>query len=78
MTKHVTLKIIDYSADNGEQVLDTFVLKNPDFEKLEQLKYSIETRHYNGDNNIIDWAYIYDFINENFEIVNTEYFEIDW
>lgn len=78
MGKYVTLKIVDYSADVGEQILDTFILKNPDAEKLKQLKHSIETRYDNGDENIIDWAYIYDYINSNFEIINTQYYEIEW
>lgn len=78
MAKYTTLKIVDYSADIGEQILDTFILKNPDVEKLNQLKYSIETRYDNGDEHIIDWAYIYDYINNNFETINTEYYEIEW
>ena len=78
MAKYTTLKIVDYSADIGEQILDTFILKNPDVEKLNQLKYSIETRYDNGDDNIIDWTYIYDYINSNFETVNTSEFIIEW
>lgn len=78
MEKIVRLDIVDYDADYSERLQGTFYLVNPDEEKLMQLKYMIETRFDNAPDNEIDWSTIYDYINENFEKIDVEKFEIKW
>ena len=74
----VRLDIVDKDLPSAEQLQATFYLVNPDPEKLEQLKYMIETRFDNAPDNEVDWSTIYDFISVHFRTVNIETFEIEW
>lgn len=74
----VRVDIVDKDLPPAQQLQDTFYLVNPIGEKLEQLKYMIETRFDNDSDNEVDWSTIYDYINSNFKTVGVETFEIEW
>ena len=67
----------------NERILETFYLINPDEQKLSFLKNKIETRFDesfdNREEQIEDWwAFIYDFVRNNFKVLEVETKEIEW
>lgn len=76
----VRVDIVDNEADYGcDRVMDTYILVNPDMEKLRKLQEKIDARF--DEENEFDGEYgaIYDYIAKNFEILKMEDFiEIEW
>lgn len=67
----------------NERILETFYLINPDEQKLSFLKNKIETRFDesfdNKEEQLEDWwAFIYDFVRNNFKVLEVETKEIEW
>ena len=67
----------------NERILETFYLVNPDEQKLSFLKNKIETRFDesfdNKEEQIKDWwAFIYDFVRNNFKVLEVKTKEIEW
>lgn len=74
----VKLDIVDKDLPSSQQLQATFYLVDPDPEKLQELKYMIETRFDNAPDNEVDWSTIYDFIDANFKTLTVDTFEIEW
>lgn len=91
--KLVRLNIVDVDAECNENVeLATFLLVNPDKDKLDELKHMIEFRYTYDTDDLTDeeiaakeefrdfiWDTVEKFINDNFVVLETdEYYEIEY
>ena len=78
MNKYVEVKIVDNDYDyREERVMDTYILVNPNMEKLEELRDMINGRFENEDWD--GYENIYTYISENFEVLDiVETVEIEW
>ena len=78
--KFVKVDIVDNEYDYGtERVMDTYILVNPNTEKLNELQKLLNNRM--DENNQFESNYhaIYDYIVENFEVLDlSDYIEIEW
>lgn len=80
----VRVDVVDNDVSfTNERILETFYLINPDEQKLSFLKNKIETRFDesfdNKEEQIEDWwAFIYDFVRNNFKVLEVETKEIEW
>ena len=78
--KFVRVDIVDNEADYGsERVMDTYILVNPDMEKLIELQEKLDDRF--EEESEFDGTYgaIYDYITKNFEALKmSDFFEIEW
>lgn len=80
----VRVDVVDNDVSfTNERILETFYLIDPDEQKLSFLKNKIETRFDesfdNKEEQIEDWwAFIYDFVRNNFKVLEVETKEIEW
>lgn len=76
MKKLVILKIVD--NETGE-FLDTFLVKNPPQQALNGLQDLLDSR-YIDDKAMNDWDYskVYDYIYNNFNVIQCEHKEIEY
>lgn len=80
----VRVDVVDNDVSfTNERILETFYLINPDEQKLSFLKNKIETRFDesfdNKEEQIEDWwAFIYDFVRNDFKVLDIETKEIEW
>lgn len=78
--KFVRVDIVDNEYDYGtERVMDTYILVNPNMEKLEELQTLLNNRF--DENNQFESNYqaIYDYITKNFEVLEMhDFIEIEW
>ena len=80
----VRVDVVDNDVSfTNERILETFYLIDPDEQKLSFLKNKIETRFDesfdNKEEQIEDWwAFIYDFVRNNFKVLDIETKEIEW
>lgn len=79
--KFVRVDIVDNQLDYGcemERVMDTFILVNPNLDKLEELQDKLSNRFESGE--FEQYSEIGDYIIENFEILEMsgEIVEIEW
>ncbi|MBQ2388740.1 MAG: hypothetical protein II305_01675 [Clostridia bacterium] len=80
----VRVDVVDNDVSfTNERILETFYLINPDEQKLSFLKNKIETRFDesfdNKEEQLEDWwAFIYDFVRNNFKVLEVETKEIEW
>ena len=76
----VRVDIVDNECDYGtERIMDTYILVNPNMEKLEELQTLLNNRF--DENNQFESNYlaIYDYITENFEVLEIhDFIEIEW
>ena len=76
--KFVRVDIVD--NDNGydsERVMDTFILVNPNLDKLEELQELLNNRFESGE--IEHYGDVIHYMNENFEVLKmSSFFEIEW
>ena len=76
--KFVRVDIVD--NDNGyydERVMDTFILVNPNLDKLEELQDKLNNRFENGE--IEQYGDVVDYMEKNFEVLKmSNFFEIEW
>lgn len=80
MKKYVRVDIVDSDYSYDERLLDSYILVNPNKEKLEELQELLNNR-FDDENSVFnnEFGSIYDFINENFEILDiAELVEIEW
>ena len=74
----VRLDIVDNDADYSVRLQGTYYLKNPDENKLQELKRMIENR-FDEENPFTDsYIAVDEYIEENFETVEIETKEIEW
>ena len=78
--KFVRVDIVDNEYDYiSERVMDTYILVNPNMEKLKELQTLLNNRF--DENNQFESNYqaIYDYITENFEVLKMrDFIEIEW
>ena len=80
----VRVDVVDNDVSfTNERILETFYLIDPDEQKLSFLKNKIETRFDesfdNKEEQLEDWwAFIYDFVRNNFKVLEVETKEIEW
>lgn len=80
----VRVDVVDNDVSfTNERILETFYLIDPDEQKLSFLKNKIETRFDesfdNKEEQIEDWwAFIYDFVRNNFKVLDVKTKEIEW
>ena len=78
--KFVRVDIVDNEADYGcDRVMDTYILVNPDMEKLRELQEKLDDRF--DEENEFDGEYgaIYDYIVKHFEVLKmSDFMEIEW
>lgn len=80
----VRVDVVDDDVSfTNERILETFYLINPDEQKLSFLKNKIETRFDesfdNKEEQLEDWwAFIYDFVRNNFKVLDVKTKEIEW
>ena len=80
----VRVDVVDNNVSfTNERILETFYLIDPDEQKLSFLKNKIETRFDesfdNKEEQIEDWwAFIYDFVRNNFKVLDVKTKEIEW
>ena len=80
MKKYVRVDIVDSDYSYDERLLDSYILVSPNKEKLEELQELLNNR-FDDENSVFnnEFGSIYDFINENFEILYiVELVEIEW
>ena len=80
MKKYVRVDIVDSDYSYDERLLDSYILVSPNKEKLEELQELLNNR-FDDENSVFnnEFGSIYDFINENFEILDiVELVEIEW
>lgn len=78
MKKYMRVDIVDNDCVYDSRVMDTYILINPNKEKLEELQNLLNERFENDDMDI-DYGIIHDFISDNFEILDIDdYAEIVW
>lgn len=79
-TLFVRVDIVDNEYDYGtERIMDTYILVNPNMEKLKELQILLNNRF--DENNQFESNYqaIYDYITENFEVLEMhDFIEIEW
>ena len=76
--KFVRVDIVDNDVDYGcDKVMDTYILVNPNTEKLKELQKRLDHRFESGEfQNYYD---IDDYITENFEVLKmADFIEIEW
>lgn len=78
--KFVRVDIVDNDVDyGGERVMDTYILVNPDMEKLKELQEKLDDRYYEENEFSSDYGTIDDYIMENFEVLKmSDFIEIEW
>ena len=78
--KFIKVDFVDNEYDYGtERVMDTYILVNPNMEKLKELQILLNNRF--DENNQFESNYqaIYDYITENFEVLEIhDFIEIEW
>ena len=76
--KFVRVDIVDNDVDYGcDKVMDTYILVNPDTEKLTELQELLNNRFESG--KFEQYSDIDDYITENFEVLQmTDFIEIEW
>ena len=76
--KFVRVDIVDNdNGYDGERVMDTFILVNPNLDKLEELQDKLGNRFDSGE--IEQYGDVVDYIDENFEVLKmSNFFEIEW
>ena len=76
--KFVKVDIVDNDADyRCDKVMDTYILVNPNKEKLTELQELLNNRFESG--NFEQYSDIDDYIKENFEVLQmADFIEIEW
>lgn len=76
--KFVRVDIVDNDNIYGdERVMDTFILVNPNLDKLEELQDKLSNRFESGE--IEQYGDVIDYMEENFEMLKMSYFfELEW
>ena len=76
----VRVDIVDNDYDKAtDRVMDTYILENPDFEKLDKLQEMLNNRCVEENDFTDDYGAISDYIKENFKLIDMTYFvEIEW
>ena len=76
--KFVRVDIVDNDADYGcDKVMDTYILMNPNTEKLTELQELLNNRFESG--KFEQYSDIDDYIMENFEVLQmADFIEIEW
>lgn len=76
--KFVRVDIVDNdNGYDGERVIDTFILVNPNLDKLEELQELLNNRFESGE--IEQYGDVIHYMNENFEVLKmSNFFEIEW
>lgn len=79
MKKYVKVDIVDNDYSYDERLLDSYILINPNKEKLEELQELLNNR-FDDENSVFnDFGSIYDYIKDNFEVLDIEELvEIEW
>lgn len=74
--KFVRVDIVDNDY-YGERVMDTFILVNPNLDKLEELQDKLNNRFESGE--IEQYGDVISYMDENFEVLKmSNFFEIEW
>ena len=78
MNEYIRVDIVDNdNGYDGERVMDTYILMNPNMEKLEELQELLNNRFEIG--KFEQYSDIDDYIMENFEVLQmTDFVEIEW
>ena len=76
--RFVRVDIVDNDVDYGcDKVMDTYILVNPDTEKLTELQELLNNRFESGE--IEQYGDVVDYIDENFEVLKmSDFIEIEW
>lgn len=76
--KFVRVDIVDNDVDYGcDKVMDTYILVNPDTERLNELQERLNSRFESGE--FEQYYDIHDYITENFEVLEmSDFIEIEW
>lgn len=76
----VKVDIVDNDYDKAtDRVMNTYILVNPDFEKLDKLQQMLKNRFVEQNEFADDYGAINDYIKENFDLIDITYFvEIEW
>ena len=76
--KFVRVDIVDNDNGwDGERVMDTLILVNPNFDKLGELQDKLNNRFESEE--FEEYENVIDYIDENFEVLKmSNFFEIEW
>lgn len=80
MNKYIEVNIVDNDWERPQdRVMDSYILVNPDIEKLKELQEKLNNRFTNQNEFYDDYRAIGDYIKKNFEVLNIEKtIEIKW